>query len=62
MALNLTAFNFWAAGGPPMPDPEIYEYERRAWLFFVVCIGCFIGAGLLVWLLRSRRAEHDHAA
>jgi len=59
-ALNLTAFNFWAAGGPPTPHPEIYE--RRGWLFFAVAIGCFIIAALLVWLLRGRRVEHDNAA
>lgn len=57
-ALNLTAYNFWAAGGPPTPHLEIYE--RRGWLFFAAATGCFIGAGLLVWLLRGRKAEDNY--
>ncbi len=58
-ALKLTAFNFWAAGGPPTPHPEIYA--RRAWAFLAVTVCFFVGAGLITWFLR-RRGENEQTS
>jgi hypothetical protein len=38
---NLTLFNWWAAGGPPMPNPE--QYVMRGNVFAVVTLLLFGG-------------------
>ena len=55
-SLNLTAFNVWVAGGPPVQHREIYEH--RANIFLVVSNG-FLAAFLLVlWgLIRNRKRQ-----
>lgn len=55
-SLNLTAFNVWVAGGPPVQHREIYEH--RANIFLVVSI-VFLAAFLLVlWsLIRNRKRQ-----
>lgn len=51
---NLTLFNWWAAGGPPTPHPEIYE--QRGNVFFFVTVGLLVLALVLIVLnLRRRR-------
>lgn len=56
--LNLMAFHYWAAGGPPTPYPEWHE----AWgnVFFSVAFGCWAIGGLGVWLMRDRRYATKH--
>lgn len=48
---NLTLYNWWAAGGPPTPNPQ--EYESRGNLFAVVTLLLF-SAAIVVALRRSR--------
>jgi len=54
---NLTLFNWWAAGGPPTPQPEVYE--QRGNLFFALTVALLLLALLLVVvnLRRSRAAR-----
>jgi hypothetical protein len=35
--LNLTAFNYWASGGPPTPHPEIYRMRGNVF-FGIACV------------------------
>ena len=53
---NLALFNWWAAGGPPTPHPEIYAF--RGHVFFLVACLCFIGfVILLVMNIRKKMQE-----
>ena len=55
-SLNLTAFNVWVAGGPPVQHREIYEH--RANIFLVVSIGFLAAFLLLLWsLIRNRKRQ-----
>jgi hypothetical protein len=52
---NLTLYNWWAAGGPPTPNPQMYE--TRGNIFAVVTLLLFsaaVAVALLNWK-RSRR-------
>jgi hypothetical protein len=51
--LYLTCFNWWAAGGPPTPNPEVYA--ARGDTFFALALASFVVA--VVALLRSWRAK-----
>ncbi|HEX3544549.1 MAG TPA: hypothetical protein VHT31_08490, partial [Candidatus Acidoferrum sp.] len=51
--LNLTLYNLWVSGGPPVPNPEIYRH--RANVSFAVSIGFFLGFIVVVWSLVRRR-------
>ena len=56
-ALYLTAFNYWAAGGPPTPHPEIYRMYGN--IFFEIACVLFVAFGLCLWILvRRKGAEH----
>lgn len=52
---NLTLYNYWAAGGPPTPNPEMYE--TRGNIFAVVTLFFFaaaVGLGVINWRRRAR--------
>jgi hypothetical protein len=52
-SLNLTAFNLWVAGDPPVDNPGIYEHRGN--IFAVVSAGFLAALLLVVWrLIRSR--------
>lgn len=54
-AANLTLYNYWAAGGPPTPNPQMYE--TRGNIFAVatlVLFGAAVGLGLFNWKRRAR--------
>jgi len=45
-SINLTLFNWWAAGGPPVQYPEIYRHRGN--VFFAVGWGLLVGLVLLI--------------
>jgi hypothetical protein len=52
---NLTLYNWWAAGGPPTPTPQLYA--TRGNIFAVVTLlflGAAGGLGLMNWKQRAR--------
>ena len=57
--LNLTAFNYWASGGPPTPHPEIYR--MRGSIFFGIACVFFAAFGVCIWSLVDARnvTRHD---
>lgn len=46
------AYHYWAAGGPPTPNPEWHE----AWgnIFFAAVLACWAIGGLGAWFMRRR--------
>jgi hypothetical protein len=52
-ALYLTAFNYWAAGGPPTPHPEIYR--MRGNIFFGIACVLFVAFAVCLWSLVRRK-------
>jgi hypothetical protein len=48
------AYHYWAAGGPPAPNPEWH----KAWgnVFFSAILACWAIGGLGAWFMRRRRA------
>lgn len=50
---NLTLFNWWAAGGPPTPYPEVYE--QRGNFFFAVTVALLLAAAVLIVVNLRRR-------
>jgi len=53
-SLNLTIFNLWASGGPPVAHPEIYRH--RANIFFAISIGFLVAFLIVLWrLIRNRK-------
>ena len=52
--LNLTAFHFWAAGGPPTPHPEFHR--KWGYIFFFVSISIFIFS--CVWIRITRKKKN----
>ena len=54
--LNLTMFNWWASGGPPVEHPEIYR--TRGNIFFAIACALLLGFSLvLVTIFRRRKAR-----
>ena len=51
-SLNLTAFNYWASGGPPTPHPEIYR--MRGNIFFGIACVLFVALAVCLWRLFQR--------
>lgn len=51
---NLTLYNWWAAGGPPTPHPEVYEHCGN--VFFAVTLVLFT-AFLFVAVTNVRRSK-----
>ena len=55
-SLNLTIFNLWASGGPPVEHPEIYRH--RANIFFAISVGFLMAFLIVLWrLIRNRRKQ-----
>lgn len=54
---NLTLFNWWAAGGPPTPHPEIYE--QRGNLFFGLTVALLLAALVLVVVNIRRKRDSN---
>ncbi len=48
----LAAFNWWAAGGPPTPHPDVYA--TRGNVFFALAFLC-LAASILVAVLTVQR-------
>lgn len=55
--LNLTAFNYWASGGPPVDHPEVYR--ARGKLFFAIACGLLLCFSLVALALVRRRKAHQ---
>lgn len=52
---NLTLYNWWAAGGPPTPNPQ--QYATRGNVFAVATLLLFsaaVGIGVFNWRRRAR--------
>ena len=55
-SLYLTAFNYWAGGGPPTPHPEIYR--TRGNIFFGIACVLFVALAACLWnLVRRNRGQ-----
>lgn len=54
---NLTLYNWWAAGGPPSPHPEIYAFRGN--VFLVLTCLFFVGFVTLV-VLNIRRLKNRY--
>jgi len=55
-SLYLTAFNYWAGGGPPTPHPEIYR--MRGNIFFGIACALFVAFAACLWsLVRSKKGQ-----
>jgi membrane protein DedA with SNARE-associated domain len=55
---NVTLFNYWAAGSPPTPHPEIYE--QRGDFFFAVTVALLLAAAVFVVMnVRRSRASRS---
>ncbi len=52
---NLTLFNWWTAGGPPTPHPEIYEQRGNLFFALTVLMALLALAALFI-NLRSKRS------
>jgi hypothetical protein len=50
-SLNLTMFNWWASGGPPVEHPE--AYRARGNIFFAIAL--LLGFSLVVVIIFRRR-------
>jgi hypothetical protein len=50
--LNSAAFSFWAAGGPPTPNPE--KWIARGNLHLCIAMALGIAALILIWLFRPK--------
>jgi hypothetical protein len=55
-SLNLTIFNLWASGGPPVEHPEIYRH--RANIFFAISVGLLVAFSVVLWRLIRDRKGH----
>ena len=52
--LNLTLANYWAAGGPPTPNPELYRSRGNTFLLLSAISLVVVGA-VAYQLLRAYR-------
>jgi hypothetical protein len=52
---NLTLYNWWAAGGPPMPDSSRYAY--RGDIFCAVSILLLVAGGFVTYSLLRRSKD-----
>jgi hypothetical protein len=49
---NLTLFNYWASGGPPVEHPEIYRHRGN--VFSAISGGFLLTFGIAAWALIRR--------
>lgn len=54
-SLNLTLFNWWAAGGPPTPQPELYELRGNVFLAATVVLFAGFVSVVVINVRRSKR-------
>ena len=55
-SLNLTLFNLWVSGGPPVEHPEIYR--ERANVFAAITFGLLLAFAVFFWkLIRRQRTR-----
>jgi hypothetical protein len=59
-SLNLTAFNWWASGGPPVAHPEIYR--MRGNLFFGIACGFLLAFVVTLWGLIRRKKRQSRSS
>jgi hypothetical protein len=59
-SLDVTLFNLWASGGPPVEHPEIYR--QRANVFAAISCGLLLACVVLVWNLIRRQRSRSNAA
>jgi hypothetical protein len=52
-SLNLTLFNWWASGGPPVQHPEIYRHRGN--VFCGISFVLFLNFIVAAWVLARRR-------
>ena len=59
---QLAAFHYWAAGGPPTPEPAKSRHAKWGDTFAVTTLALWASAALSLWLLRPKRSlPHDEA-
>lgn len=58
-SLNLTFFNWWASGGPPVEHPEIYRHRGN--IFCAISFVLFLTFIVAVWALARRRKRGSSA-
>jgi ABC-type transport system involved in multi-copper enzyme maturation permease subunit len=58
-SLNLTLFNWWAGGGPPVQHPEIYRHRGN--VFCGISFVLFLTFIVAVWVLARRRKRGSSA-
>jgi len=49
------AFHYWAAGGPPTPEPYRTWHASWANVFASASLACWAAGGLGVWFLRPTK-------
>ncbi len=50
--LNSAAFSYWAAGGPPTPNPE--KWEARGNLHFGIAVALIVLSIGIIWFFRPK--------
>ena len=58
-SLNLTLFNWWASGGPPVEHPGIYRHRGN--VFSGISFVLFLTFIVAVWVLARRRKRGSSA-
>ena len=58
-SLNLTLFNWWASGGPPVQHPEIYRHRGN--VFCGISFVLFLNFIVAAWVLARRRKRGPSA-
>jgi len=53
-SFNLAAFNFWAAGGPPTPNPEVYRFRGIVFLSIAFLLTIF-SVFLFFWSRKKKK-------
>jgi hypothetical protein len=53
-SFNMAAGNFWAAGGPPTPNPEIYRFRGLVWLS-IACFSMILAVFLFFWSRKKKK-------
>jgi hypothetical protein len=59
-SLDVTLFNLWASGGPPVEHPEIYR--QRANIFAAISCGLLLAFVVLIWNLIRRQIRRSDTA
>jgi hypothetical protein len=54
-SFNLTLYNWWAAGGPPVPHPELYEHRGNVFCAATAVLFAGFVSVVVMNLRRSKR-------